>query len=167
MGTLDVLVERGEPSFAAFYARWSADALRYAWAIAGADYAEDACQDAWERIWVHWDRADPDRRHAWALRIVRNSCLDRLRAGHRLTLVADLDPGRSGDTEAEALTRLEVDASLALLAQLSPALRECLWLREVGQLSYAEIAEVQDVPVGTVMSRLHTARRKVARLLGR
>jgi DNA-directed RNA polymerase specialized sigma24 family protein len=46
-------------------------------------------------------------------------------------------------------------------------LREVLWLREVMDLSYAEIAKVQHVPVGTVMSRLHAARRKAGRLLGR
>ena len=43
--------------------------------------------------------------------------------------------------------------------------REILWLREVMEMSYAEIAEVQDVPIGTVMSRLHAARRKAAAVL--
>lgn len=153
--------------FGAFYARWSRDALRYAWTVAGPVHAEDACQDAWERIWRYWDRADPGRRDAWALRIVRNCCLDRLRAGRRVTPVADLDPGWTGDAESEAIQRLEVDASLRLLAGLPAALRETLWLREVGQLSYAEIAELQAIPIGTVMSRLHSARRKVSRLLRR
>ena len=151
--------------FEAFYARWSSDALRYAWTVAGPTLAEDACQDAWERIWRHWDSAEPARREAWALRIVRNCCLDRLRSGARLTLVAEPDPGVSGDTEGEAITRIELDNSLALLSRLAPPLRETLWLREVGDLSYAEIAEFCGVPVGTVMSRLHSARRKMSRLL--
>jgi RNA polymerase sigma factor (sigma-70 family) len=152
-------------AFSEFYARWSGDAQRYAWAIAGPDCAEDACQDAWERIWRHWDRPEPDRREAWALRIVRNCCLDRLRAGRRTTPVADPDPGVEGDAEDEAIRRLEVDASLRLLAKLPVALRETLWLREVAGLSYAEIAEMQAIPVGTVMSRLHSARKRLGKLV--
>nr|MBA2750649.1 RNA polymerase subunit sigma [Actinomycetota bacterium] len=54
-----------------------------------------------------------------------------------------------------------------LLQGLSAPLREVLWLREVMDLTYAEIAEVQGVPIGTVMSRLHAARKKAARLLGK
>ena len=157
--------KRHQREFEAFYARWSDDALRYAWTVAGPGCAEDACQDAWERIWRHWDTAEPSRREAWALRIVRNCCLDRLRAGARLVYVAEPDPGVSADAEAEALTRLELDQSLALLNRLAPPLRETLWLREVGDLSYAEIAAFCGVPIGTVMSRLHSARRKMSRLL--
>ncbi|HEX2063686.1 MAG TPA: sigma factor-like helix-turn-helix DNA-binding protein, partial [Acidimicrobiales bacterium] len=58
-------------------------------------------------------------------------------------------------------------AAWVLLQKLPAPLREVLWLREVMDLSYAEIAEVQRVPVGTVMSRLHSARRKASRLLRR
>ena len=47
-----------------------------------------------------------------------------------------------------------------LLAKLSPELRATLVLREMEQLSYEEVAEVLHVPVGTVRSRLHTAREK-------
>lgn len=160
-------LQRRSDDFVAFYARWARDAQRYAWTIAGPGYAEDACQDAWERIWRHWDRPDPQRREAWALRIVRNCCIDRLRSGSRVVLLADPDQGVAGDAETEALARIEVDDSLALLGRLTPALRETLWLREVGELSYAEIAQLQGVPVGTVMSRLHSARRKASRILRR
>lgn len=60
-----------------------------------------------------------------------------------------------------------VDAGVVgeMLDSLTPPLREVLWLREVMDLSYAEIAQVQDVPVGTVMSRLHSARSKATRYL--
>ncbi|MDP1795485.1 MAG: sigma-70 family RNA polymerase sigma factor, partial [Acidimicrobiales bacterium] len=62
------------------YYRKRASALRrYAAAIVGPGDADDACQDAWLRIWRSWDDADPDRRDAWAFRVARNSCLDRRR----------------------------------------------------------------------------------------
>ena len=65
------------------------------------------------------------------------------------------------------VTALALASAWVLLQRLSPPLREVLWLREVMGLSYAEIAEVQDVPVGTVMSRLHSARKRAVRLVGK
>jgi len=65
------------------------------------------------------------------------------------------------------VTALELASAWVLLQGLSAPLREVLWLREVMDLTYAEIAEVQSVPIGTVMSRLHAARKKAARLLGK
>ena len=49
--------------------------------------------------------------------------------------------------------------------QLPPLTRQAILLREVDGLSYAEIAELEEVPVGTVMSRLHYARRRLRRVL--
>lgn len=138
---------------------------RYATAVVGAGDADDACQEAWLRIWHAWDRAEPDQRDAWAFKIVRNCCLDRRR---RDRPTDSLDPARLPPLPAPDDTvhaRLEADAALGALAHLPLRLREALWLREVGELSYAEIAEVQQVPIGTVMSRLHSARAKVARQL--
>lgn len=148
------------------YYRKRAGALRrYAAAIVGPGDADDACQDAWLRIWRSWDDADPDRRDAWAFRVARNSCLDRRR---RARPTDPLDEARLppiADFSDAVHTGLDADAALAVLARLPPPAREALWLREVAELTYAEIAEVLQVPIGTVMSRLHSARKKVARQL--
>ncbi|HVW32773.1 MAG TPA: RNA polymerase sigma factor [Acidimicrobiia bacterium] len=143
-----------------------AEAARYAAAIVGIDDADDACQEAWMRIWRAWENADPERLDAWAFRIVRNSCIDRLRLRRPATTLTD-DLVAPASVEDVVLPRLEVDDALRILEHLPVALRETLWLREVGELSYAEIAEIQGVPLGTVMSRLNAGRRKLAKLLRR
>ena len=152
--------------FEELYTHMAVPAIRYATAIAGAD-AEDACQEAWLNIWRSWDESDPARREAWAFRVVRNAALDRLRRRRPVEPLEDLSLPAVAGVEDAVLNRLDGDAALGALAHLSLPLREALWLREVGELSYSEVAEVQGVPVGTVMSRLHAARRQVARRLRR
>jgi RNA polymerase sigma-70 factor (ECF subfamily) len=160
-------VDSGRTSgFEELYARMALPAIRYATAIAGAE-AEDACQEAWLSIWRSWGESDPARREAWAFRVVRNAALDRLRRRRPAEPLGDLQLPAIAGVEEAVLTRLEGDAALGALTHLSLPLREALWLREVGELSYSEVAEVQGVPVGTVMSRLHAARRQVARRLRR
>lgn len=154
------------PAFEELYTRMAMPALRYANAIAGRD-GEDACQEAWLRIWRSWDEADEERREAWAFRVVRNAALDRLRRRRPVEPLEDLELPSAGAVEDTVVNRLEGDAALGALTHLSLPLREALWLREVGELTYAEVAGVQGVPVGTVMSRLHAARRQVARRLRR
>ena len=84
-------------------------------------------------------------------------------AGVRLTR-----PGSTPGSSASCATAVSTPCAAAVtpvLEALSPKLREVLWLREAMDMTYAEIAEVQAVPIGTVMSRLHAARKKAARVL--
>lgn len=95
--------------------------------------------------------------YAWLYRIVVNLCLDRMRR-KSAKLETSLD--------TEALSTLvapsvDTDQRLAIeqiINSLSPPIRAALILREVEGLEYAEIAEVLDIPVGTVRSRLSAAR---------
>jgi RNA polymerase sigma-70 factor (ECF subfamily) len=134
-------------AFEELYTRRAGDALRYAAVIAGPARAADACREAWLRIRSAWAASDEARRDAWALRIVRD-CARARRGWWR----------RRPSTPVEGV----VDPS-GLTIRLSPSLRETLFLREVADLSYAEIATVQGVAVGTVRARLHAARLELAR----
>lgn len=154
-------------SFEDFHRQRERHALHYARAILGSDSAEDVCQEAWLRAWRSWGSADPESLDGWLLTIVRNCCIDRLRSSRPASVVQESDLAPVPPPEEAVVTALELASAWVLLQGLSAPLREVLWLREVMDLSYAEIAEVQDVPVGTVMSRLHAARKKAARLLGK
>jgi len=155
-------------AFEAAHAELGAAATRYAAVILGAERRSalaDVMQDAWTRAWAAWPPAEMARRDAWLFRIVRNRCLDEHRRGRRRTRSLDTcdDLAAGDDPAASALA----DEALRLLAGLPGPMREALWLRAVDDRSYADIAALQAVPIGTVMSRIHSARRRLSRELGR
>ena len=127
---------------------------------------DDVLQESWTKAWRAWDDADPLRREAWFLRIVRNVCIDRHRKRPRAGADVVFDEHTCPVVGIDPDPLQGAGPAMALLDGLSPVLRETLWLREVAELTYAEIAAVQSVPIGTVMSRLHAARKRAARLLG-
>lgn len=152
-------------SFEDFHRSKAKHALHYARAILGSDSAEDVCQEAWFKAWRAWGSADPAKLDTWLLAIVRNCCFERLRNNRPSAVLTDEDASPVPAPDEVVVAALEMAAAWVLLQRLSPPLREALWLREVMDLSYKEIAEVQGVPEGTVMSRLYAARRKASRLL--
>jgi len=101
----------------------------------------------------------------WLLRIVTNSALDWGRRRKRRTAVSlDGEPvSRSTDDDpGRGLSREDLRRALdEALAELSPKIRATFVLFAESGLSYKEIAETQNVPIGTVMSRINAARRKL------
>jgi RNA polymerase sigma-70 factor (ECF subfamily) len=135
------------------------------------DDGEDALQDALIRAFRHFDGCRVETAKSWFLRIVRNVCFDLLTARGQLRQqgFADVDPedpdgsafvadifGRTAiDPESEFGGAERIEKAIAAL----PALfRECVVLRDIEGMSYAEIAEITGVPRGTVMSRLSRGR---------
>lgn len=145
---------------------------RFARALAGApDRADDLVQSACERALRARDTFQPGTRlDAWMFRILRNVWIDAARRSvARGGEHAGLDEvaERAGwDGRDVTETRLMLAKTREAIAALPPESREVVVLVCVEELSYREAAEVLEVPVGTVMSRLARARVKLARALG-
>jgi RNA polymerase sigma-70 factor (ECF subfamily) len=111
------------------------------------------------------DQYDPGRPFkGWWFAILRNCCLDILRRtkASRTQGLEGIDPALPDEPEAFDWQRL-----VAGLAQLSEPHREILQLKYFGELSYEEIAAAIGIPRGTVMSRLHLARKALSAHIGK
>lgn len=109
------------------------------------------------------------RMDAWLFRILRNSWIDMARRRRSEGETVDIDEvydlsGSEGNREME--NRLLLDRTLKAIQSLAEEQREVLMLVCVEELSYRETAEILEVPIGTVMSRLARARKQLAMDLG-
>ena len=133
------------------------------------DDAWDLAQDSFVRAFRQLERYDLDRPfYPWFYRLLRNLCLNHIRWKKRRredsidameARGAFLEAGAGADPERAAESAIMGERIAAALGRLRPAAREILVLREIRGLAYAEIAELLGIPRGTVMSRLHNARK--------
>ncbi|MEM7282001.1 MAG: sigma-70 family RNA polymerase sigma factor [Pseudomonadota bacterium] len=131
--------------------------------------AADAVQDAMTTVLGAPKSYDSNRGplKPWFLRLVRNRCIDLLRRRRpqddKVEELLDIAPGP--EQLAEQADR---DKQLkAALASLKNDYRQIIVLRDYMDMSYAQIADVMDIPQGTVMSRLHRARIALAKAYGK
>jgi len=134
--------------------------------------SEDVVQDAVLRAFRAFDQFRGDSPRAWLLAIVRNCCRTAQPGTNgRVSLVADPgeqfadrpDPGP--DPEQAILKQDEIAGVRAAIEAIPEPFRETVVLRDLEELSYAEIAQVTGVPIGTVMSRLARGRAMLAKEL--
>ncbi len=125
--------------------------------LGNAPAVEDIAQEAFLQIWRHPDGFNPARStlKAYLFGIARKRAADWWRH-HEASTTSAAEPQRSG-AESSLLIR---DA----VALLAPELRSVLWLREVDGYSYDELAEILAVPLGTVKSRLFSAREELRKI---
>jgi RNA polymerase sigma factor (sigma-70 family) len=140
--------------------------------------AEDVVQEASLRAFTAVRRFAGGSARAWTLCIVRNTAWSWLRKNHpaQVFTVEDLEAfegvhAKPGDPEAATpetmlIARSNASQLRAAIAALPMPFRETLVLRDVEGLDYREIAEATEVPIGTVMSRLARARRRLIVALG-
>jgi RNA polymerase sigma-70 factor (ECF subfamily) len=131
--------------------------------------AEDAVQECYLRAFKHFDSYRGPAIKPWLFAILRNVCRAEFarRASSPTGATEDAAENEAQTPlwheaqetpEAQMLRRWDADTIRRLVAALAEPFREAFVLREINNLSYREIADVAEVPVGTVMSRLARAR---------
>jgi RNA polymerase sigma-70 factor, ECF subfamily len=132
------------------------------WLVQNDQDAHDMVQEAYLRAFKFFAGMRAATSKAWLLRIVRNVCYDYLRKRQVPSYSSDSAQEELPDTNplpAAALqTKSEIAAVRSALASLPEDFRTVLVLREMEELSYREISEITQVPIGTVMSRLARGR---------
>ena len=133
--------------------------------------ALDASQEAFVRAWRHIERFDTDCPfYPWYAAILRNICRTRLRRRARRRTVPLPDghasPSPNGDPVVLAEQNERRKRIFQAILTLKPAFREIILLKHFHDMAYKEMAEALDIPIGTVMSRLHHARQALREALG-
>ncbi len=151
------------------------------WLAGSASDAEDIVQEAALRAFRGIKSFGAVNARAWSLTIVRNTAFSWLAKNKPKTVVFmnDLSAAEQQELEHEGPhgARIETPEEIALfkadavevqkaLAQLPAQFREVIVLREINQMNYRDIAEITNVPIGTVMSRLSRGRQLLIALLG-
>lgn len=139
-----------------------------------ADEADDLVQDAVMRAWTFWDRFEPgSNARAWLHRILMNTFINAYRKQRRereLFRAAGEESRRDAhaaqDYEHAEREGLGDEVGAALEA-LPPEFRAVVELVDLGDLSYREVATRLGCPIGTVMSRLHRARKQLQESLSK
>src|SRR3954452_4732338 len=133
--------------------------------------AEDLVQEAYVRAFRAWEQFTPGTNlRAWLLRIVHNLAIDASRKRARTRQTEPVEEGdyspynRLGATPAPeesdaVLERLSQGGVVTALAALPHQYRDTVVLVDLAEFSYQDAADILDVPIGTVMSRLHRGRR--------
>ncbi|MDX6530375.1 MAG: hypothetical protein QOH41_2665 [Blastocatellia bacterium] len=133
--------------------------------------AEDVVQEAYLRAFKFFAGFHGEDGRAWLLGIVRNTTYTWMQRNRSPELNVPLDDEvyevKSDDLNPEALLLQEADARILrqALEELPLEFREVLVLRELEEMSYKQIAVMADLPIGTVMSRLARARKRLQQIL--
>jgi RNA polymerase sigma-70 factor (ECF subfamily) len=127
--------------------------------------ADDVVQEAYLRAFKFFDGFHGGDGRSWILKIVRNTCYTWLQKNRPREIVYELEEdqhvAQDSDPEAHLIESVDRQALRQLLSRLPHSAREIIVLRDIEGLSYKEISSVMDLPLGTVMSRLARARRKL------
>jgi RNA polymerase sigma-70 factor, ECF subfamily len=146
--------------------------------VGSREEAEDLMQEAYARAFRSWRSFQPGTNlRAWLLRILTNINIDR---GRKLQRTPDMQSLEASDyfladtleqaggpiSEEERIDqRLSQDSIVSALADVPHDFRDVVVLVDIGDFSYQDAAQILDIPIGTVMSRLHRGRRVLKRRL--
>jgi len=133
--------------------------------------AEDLVQETYARAFRSWRSYTPGTNlRAWIFRILTNLNIDRGRREQRTPTTQPLEEGdyflynrleadAGSDDERRILERLSQDEIVHALSEVPHDFRDVIVLVDIGDFTYQDAAQILDIPIGTVMSRLHRGRR--------
>jgi RNA polymerase sigma-70 factor, ECF subfamily len=141
--------------------------------VGSREEAEDLVQETYARAFRSWRSYTPrTNMRAWLLRILTNLNVDRGRKIQRSPQQQPLEEtdyylanklasaaGEDVLDQDTVVERLSQDNVVTALSELPPQFREVVVLVDIGDFTYADAAQILDIPMGTVMSRLHRGRR--------
>jgi RNA polymerase sigma-70 factor (ECF subfamily) len=142
--------------------------------VGSREEADDLVQQTYERAFRSWQQFTPGTNlRAWLLRILTNLNIDRGRRQQRTPPTTSIDEAADyflynkleaaspdgNQDEERVLERLSQDSIVDALADVPHDFRDVVVLVDIGEFSYADAAQILDIPIGTVMSRLHRGRR--------
>ena len=134
--------------------------------VGDAHEAEDLVQETYRSAWKSRASYQEGRsERAWLAAILRRRAVDRWRGRPQPKLLADDGALEVAVPPDDLLADEFTDEMQHALGQLSPDLRECLLLVVVAELTHQEAADLLDIPLGTVLSRVSRARKKLRQLL--
>jgi RNA polymerase sigma factor (sigma-70 family) len=137
------------------------------WMTGNDQDAQDVVQEACVRAIKFAAGYRKENGRAWFLSVVRNTCYTWMKQNRNLILssdierIADKETGEEVSGEAVLIQHLEAKELSKCIAALPEDFREVIVLREMEELTYKEISQVLQVPMGTVMSRLARARERL------
>jgi RNA polymerase sigma-70 factor, ECF subfamily len=147
--------------------------------VGSGEEAEDLVQETYARAFRSWRSFTPGTNmRAWLLRILTNLNVDR---GRRIQRSPQTQPLEEGDyylanklasaageealEQEQVVERMSQDSIVHALSEIPPQFRDVVVLVDIGDFTYADAAQILDVPIGTVMSRLHRGRRALKQKL--
>ena len=153
--------------FETLYAQYADDVLRMAYFyLADRHKAEDVCQEVFIRLYTHGKTIEPGKEKAWLMRVTVNCCRDLWRGAWLRRVVLGTPTLDIIPAQDETIEQREEQAELMRAVHSLPAVfRETILLHYYQGLGIAEIAQMLNLPEGTISSRLSRARRKLEAIL--
>ncbi len=145
--------------------------------VSSREEAEDLVQETYARAFRSWRSYTPGTNmRAWLFRILTNLNIDRGRRDQRAPDTQPLEEGdyylynrleetTGTDDETRVVERLSQDSIVEALSAVPHNYRDVVVLVDIGDFSYQDAAQILDIPIGTVMSRLHRGRRALKQAL--
>lgn len=154
------------PNFEELYEKYATDVLRVCYFYLGdRQKAEDVCQDVFVRLMLNAPQLEEGREKAWLLKVALNRCRDLWRGSWARRVVLGSPVFELIPAPDDTPRRDDEEAMMSAVHQLPTAFREVILLHYYQNLGITEIAQMMDLPEGTISSRLSRGRKKLETIL--